>query len=99
MTMNDLDERKQFLLRAIVHDYVATAEPVASQVLVQRYQLQVKSATVRNEMAELSGLGLLRQPHTSAGRIPSDQGYRFYVDRLMPALRPTLEARMQISRL
>jgi heat-inducible transcriptional repressor len=78
-----LDSRKQVILKAVVNDYVRTAEPVGSQVLVTRYQIGVKSATVRNEMAELSDLGYLRQPHTSAGRIPSDLGYRFYVDRLM----------------
>jgi heat-inducible transcriptional repressor len=78
-----LDSRKQVILKAVVNDYVRTAEPVGSQVLVTRYQIGVKSATVRNEMAELSDLGYLCQPHTSAGRIPSDLGYRFYVDRLM----------------
>jgi heat-inducible transcriptional repressor len=94
-----LDERKQFLLRAIVHDYVATAEPIASQMLVQRYQLQVKSATIRNEMLAMSDMGLLRQPHTSAGRIPSDRGYRFYVDRLMPALPPDADTEQQVGKL
>ena len=64
-------------------EYVAGAEPVGSEQLVQRYGLGVKSATVRNELAEMSDLGFLEQPHTSAGRIPSDQGYRFYVDRLV----------------
>ena len=67
----------------IVHDYVATAEPVGSHVLVERYSLGVKSATIRSEMAEMSERGYLRQPHTSAGRVPSDLGYRFYVSRLM----------------
>lgn len=80
----ELDLRKQRILQAIVHDYVATAEPVGSQVLVERYSLGVKSATIRSEMAEMSERGYLRQPHTSAGRVPSDQGYRFYVNRLMP---------------
>ncbi len=79
----ELDERKQLILRAVVRDYVATAEPVASKTIVHRYHLRVKSATVRNEMAEMSEMGYLLQPHTSAGRIPSDRGYRFYVDRLM----------------
>ncbi|RYG38983.1 heat-inducible transcription repressor HrcA [bacterium] len=81
--MERLDDRKRTILHAIVVEYVDTAEPVASEQLVQRYPLGVKSATVRNEMAELSELGLLEQPHTSAGRIPSDQGYRFFVDRLV----------------
>jgi heat-inducible transcriptional repressor len=79
----DLDARKQRILQAIVEDYVATAEPVGSHILVQRYSLGVKSATIRNEMAEMSERGYLRQPHTSAGRVPSDRGYRFYVNRLM----------------
>ena len=79
----ELDSRKQRILEAIVLDYVATAEPVGSHVLVERYSLGVKSATIRNEMAEMSDRGYLRQPHTSAGRVPSDLGYRFYVDQLM----------------
>lgn len=79
----ELDARKQRILQVIVEDYVATAEPIGSHVLVQRYSLGVKSATVRNEMAEMSERGYLRQPHTSAGRVPSDRGYRFYVNRLM----------------
>lgn len=80
----ELDPRKQRILKAIVQDYVATGEPVGSHILVERYSLGVKSATVRNEMAEMSERGFLRQPHTSAGRVPSDLGYRFYVNRLMP---------------
>ncbi|MBI1332863.1 MAG: heat-inducible transcription repressor HrcA [Armatimonadetes bacterium] len=81
--MHELDPRKQRLLRAIVIEYVTGAEPIASEMLVQKYDLGVKSATVRNELAEMSELGYLEQPHTSAGRIPSDSGYRFYVDRLI----------------
>lgn len=83
----ELGERKCRILGAIVHDYVATAEPVGSESLAQKYNLGVKSATIRNEMAAMSELGYLRQPHTSAGRVPSDLGYRYYVDRLMPAPR------------
>ena len=67
----------------MVTDYVRTAEPVGSRTLVSRYTFNVKSATIQNELAELSDLGYLRQPHTSSGRVPSDLGYRFYVDRLM----------------
>lgn len=78
-----LDERKQKILKAVVHEHVGSAEPVGSEVLVLHYDFGVKSATVRNEMAELADMGYLRQPHTSAGRVPSDLGYRFYVDRLM----------------
>lgn len=83
MIPSPLDPRKQGILKAIVTDYVYTAEPVGSHTLMARYAFGVRSATLRNEMAELSELGYLQQPHTSAGRIPSDLGYRFYVDRLM----------------
>jgi heat-inducible transcriptional repressor len=79
----DLDSRKQRILEAIVLDHVRTAEPVGSQALLARHDLGCKSATIRNEMAEMEDRGYLRQPHTSAGRIPSYRGYRFYVNRLM----------------
>ena len=78
-----LDSRKLQVLRAIVEDYVATREPVASKTLVDRYRLGVSSATVRNDMAVLEDEGYITQPHTSAGRIPTDQGYRLFVDELM----------------
>ena len=78
-----LDERKQKILGAVVRDYVETVRPLGSEDLAARHQWGIKSATIRNELAELAEMGLLRQPHTSAGRIPSDQGYRFYVDHLM----------------
>jgi heat-inducible transcriptional repressor len=77
-----LDDRKLEVLRAIVEDYVATQEPVGSKALVERHQLGVSSATVRNDMAVLEEEGYLRQPHTSAGRVPTDRGYRLFVDRL-----------------
>ncbi|MBI2844794.1 MAG: heat-inducible transcription repressor HrcA [Armatimonadetes bacterium] len=78
-----LDTRKQRILKAIVQEHVGTAEPVGSEALVTNYDFGVRSATIRNEMAEMAEMGYLRQPHTSAGRVPSDLGYRFYVDRLM----------------
>lgn len=81
--MAELDPRKQRILHAIVVEYVSTAEPVGSEALVNRYELGVKGATVRNEMSEMLELGYLVQPHTSAGRIPSDLGYRYYIDRLI----------------
>lgn len=81
--MRMLDARKAFILQAVVWDHVATAEPVGSEAVVKRYHLRISSATVRNEMAEMSEMGYLRQPHVSAGRIPSDLGYRYYVDHLM----------------
>lgn len=77
-----LDERKEVILYALVHDYILTAAPVGSSRLVQKYKLGISAATVRNEMAALEEMGYLHQPHTSAGRIPTDEGYRFYVDSL-----------------
>jgi heat-inducible transcriptional repressor len=77
-----LDDRKLDVLRAIVEDYVATQEPVGSKALVERHQLGVSPATVRNDMAVLEDEGYIRQPHTSAGRVPTDRGYRLFVDRL-----------------
>ncbi len=80
----ELDARKRQILQAIVLDYVATAEPVGSHGLIERHAIGVKSATIRSEMAELSDWGFLRQPHTSAGRVPAVQGYRYFVNFLMP---------------
>jgi len=77
-----LDDRKLDVLRAIVEDYVATQEPIGSRALVERHQLGVSPATVRNDMAVLEEEGYIRQPHTSAGRVPTDRGYRLFVDRL-----------------
>jgi heat shock gene repressor HrcA len=79
-----LDERKRRILQAIVEDYVASAEPVGSRALSKNHGLGVSAATIRNEMSDLEEMGFLAQPHTSAGRIPSAQGYRFYVDQLLP---------------
>lgn len=77
-----LDDRKLDVLRAIIEDYVATQEPVGSKALVERHSLGVSPATVRNDMAVLEDEGYIRQPHTSAGRVPTDRGYRLFVDRL-----------------
>jgi heat-inducible transcriptional repressor len=77
-----LDDRKLEVLRVIVEDYVATQEPVGSKALVERHKLRVSPATVRNDMAVLEEEGYLRQPHTSAGRVPTNKGYRLFVDRL-----------------
>lgn len=79
----ELSERKKQILKAIVDDYVQTAEPVGSKAVALRLSANVSSATVRNEMAELEKLGYIEKPHTSAGRIPSQLGYRLYVDELM----------------
>jgi heat-inducible transcriptional repressor len=77
-----LDERKLTVLRAIVEDYVSTTEPVGSKSLVDRHHFDVSPATIRNDMAVLEEQGFIAQPHTSAGRIPTDKGYRLFVDRL-----------------
>jgi transcriptional regulator of heat shock response len=77
-----LGTRRSTVLRAVVRQYIRTAEPVGSAAIVSRYHIRVSPATVRNDMAVLEDLGYLAQPHTSAGRIPTDTGYRFYVDAL-----------------
>jgi heat-inducible transcriptional repressor len=79
---DELDDRKRRVLHAIVAEYVATGQPVGSQRVVQAARLDVSSATVRNEMAALEELGLIHQPHTSAGRVPTDRGYRVFVEDL-----------------
>ena len=79
-----LDERKASILRAVVEEYIETAQPVGSSHVVRTASVSVSSATVRNEMAVLEREGYLVQPHTSAGRIPTDKGYRFFVDHLAP---------------
>ncbi|NLI92434.1 MAG: heat-inducible transcription repressor HrcA [Peptococcaceae bacterium] len=79
----EMDERKEKILKAIVQDYISTAEPVGSRTISKKFELGVSPATIRNEMSDLEEMGLIEQPHTSAGRIPSDTGYRYYVDYLM----------------
>lgn len=78
-----LDERKTKILQAIIRNYLETGEPVGSRTISKYTDLNLSSATIRNEMADLEEMGYILQPHTSAGRIPSDMGYRFYVDTLM----------------
>ncbi len=79
----EMNERKKGILKAVINEYILTAEPIGSRTISKKYDLNVSSATIRNEMADLEDLGYLQQPHTSAGRIPSDKGYRFYVDSLI----------------
>ena len=93
----ELTDRKKRILRAIVETYIATAEPVGSKVVAERAGLDVSSATIRNEMADLTDLGLLEQPHTSAGRIPSAAGYRLYVNELMDRQQLTLQETERIN--
>lgn len=81
--MTELTSRQKIILSLIVHEHTRTAQPVASKTLIEDYGLQISSATVRNEMNTLSELGLIRQPHTSAGRVPTEEGYRFFVSNLV----------------
>ena len=78
-----LSARKLRILQAIIDDYIRSAEPVGSRTLAKKYELGISSATIRNEMSDLEEMGFLEQPHTSAGRVPSDKAYRLYVDKLM----------------
>ena len=97
MPTTDVDSRRNNILSAIVEAYVETAQPVGSEVLSQRYGLGVSSATIRNVMADLEAEGLIRQPHTSAGRVPTDKGYRRYVNGLMRELRLTPDEMARID--
>ena len=81
--IQELNERKTKILHAIIKNYLETGEPVGSRTISKYTDLNLSSATIRNEMADLEELGYIMQPHTSAGRIPSDKGYRWYVDMLM----------------
>lgn len=81
--MNELSERQKIILALVIRDHIETAQPVGSVRLVEQYHLDFSSATVRNEMVSLTELGYLRQPHTSAGRVPSEEGYRYFVRQLM----------------
>ena len=94
-----VEDRKLAVLRAIVTDYVSTQEPVGSKALVDRHQLGVSPATVRNDMAALEEEGFITQPHTSAGRIPTDKGYRLFVDRLSQVKPLTAAERRAIATL
>ena len=94
-----VEDRKLAVLRAIVEDYVSTQEPVGSKSLVERHQLGVSPATVRNDMAALEEEGFIAQPHTSAGRIPTDKGYRLFVDRLSQVKPLTAAERRAITTL
>ena len=84
MSSMQLDERKNRILQAIIESYISTGEPVGSRTLSKLDDLQLSPATIRNEMSDLEEMGLLEQPHVSAGRIPSDKGYRYYVENIMP---------------
>ncbi|MBI5495818.1 MAG: heat-inducible transcription repressor HrcA [Deltaproteobacteria bacterium] len=92
-----LNDREQFILTAVIEDYIATAEPVGSRTLTKRPDVAVSAATIRNIMADLEEMGLLTQPHTSAGRVPTERAFRFYVDTLVTLRRPTVRERDQLE--
>ena len=81
--MNELTERQKTLLLLIIRDYIESAQPVGSKRLVEHYRINLSSATIRNEMGALTEMGYLRQPHTSAGRVPTEEGYRYFVSQMM----------------
>ena len=81
--MEELDQRKQTILKTIIRNYLETGEPVGSRTISKESGLNLSSATIRNEMADLEEMGYIHQPHTSSGRVPTDQGYRFYVDAVL----------------
>ena len=93
----ELSERKKKALRAVVDLYIRTAEPVGSKAITELPDMKYSSATIRNEMAELTSMGYLEQPHTSAGRIPSPAGYRLYVDELMQDYRLSIDETHSIN--
>ena len=98
MSEKELSERKRLILQAIVESHIQYGEPVGSKALTENQQLTCSSATIRNEMAELESMGYLEQPHTSAGRVPTELGYRFYVDTLSQKYRMTAMEIEQINR-
>ena len=93
----EISERKKKILAAVVDEYIANAEPVGSKLIAEKAGLHVSSATIRNELAELTALGYLEQPHTSAGRVPTAQGYRLYVNELMERHKLSIEIAHLIS--
>ena len=93
----DMDERKLKILQAIIQNYMETGEPVGSRTISKYTDLNLSSATIRNEMSDLEDMGYILQPHTSAGRIPSDKGYRLYVDKLMESQHLTAEENLRIK--
>ncbi len=94
-----MEDRKLKILRVIIDDFIRTAQPIGSRTLAKKHGLGISSATIRNEMADLEELGLLQQPHTSAGRVPSEEGYRLYVDSLMKASALNIEQKDLIRKL
>ncbi len=97
MSKMELGDRKKQILKAVVDDYIKTAEPVGSASIMKKYMQGISSATIRNEMADLEKMGYVYQPHTSAGRVPSQEGYRIYINQLMERYRLSAEEMIQIQ--
>jgi len=95
--MNLLTERQKLILALIIHAYTETAQPVGSKALIERYKLETSSATIRNDMVELTEAGYLRQPYTSAGRVPTEEGYRYFVRQLMGQTELPMNTRRTIT--
>ncbi|HRF60490.1 MAG TPA: heat-inducible transcriptional repressor HrcA [Fimbriimonadaceae bacterium] len=95
--MSDLNPRQGTILRAVIVEYVRAVEPVGSELIASKYSLGVRSATIRHELAEMADRGFLAQPHTSAGRIPSDKGYRYYVDHLVVLNEPDVPIQQRVK--
>src|SRR5512145_794559 len=93
----DLNERTKKVLQAVIDSYIQTGSPIGSTLLAKTYNFSLSSATLRNIMAELEELGFLTHPHTSAGRVPTDKGYRYYIDSLISFDRDTPELREQMD--
>jgi len=94
-----LSDRQFKILEAIINDYIKTAEPIGSRTIAKKYAMGISSATIRNEMSDLEDLGFITQPHTSSGRVPSQKGYRFYVDSMMPRKPLTSEESLVLQRM
>ncbi|MFZ2098210.1 MAG: heat-inducible transcriptional repressor HrcA [Anaerolineales bacterium] len=95
--MSTITERQKLILALIIHTYVETAQPVGSKALIERYKLDSSSATIRHDMVELTEAGFLRQPHTSAGRVPTEEGYRYFVRQLMGQTELPMNTRRTIT--
>src|SRR5574341_1991097 len=96
MPFENLSSREKEILKALINHYIATAEPVGSQALSRRYIPELSSASIRNVLQDLEQRGLIEQPHTSAGRVPTDRGYRLYVDALLREERIPAELQQMI---
>jgi len=94
-----LSDRQHKILEAIINDYIQTAEPIGSRTIAKKYAMGISSATIRNEMSDLEEMGLITQPHTSSGRVPSQKGYRFYVDSMMPHKALTSDESLLLQRM